>query len=376
MSSIVAKITAWNEGRRPELLALKWKKLSADAFGFFRGTAHLFYEELLAESLPPAPLVWICGDAHLENLGSYQGEDDLPHFDLNDFDRACLAPAHWDLIRALANLQVAELGSYAPDFIKTYRLMLHGGKPRHVGLSAAQGAIEKLLRKVADRAPEAFLEKRTHGERLLLREGRSYEIDDTERRRALEVFNTWRVKQPNSRTLEPLDICGRIAGNDSLGLDRYMVLVRGAERPQILDMKAASSAAVRGVLQPRWINSAHRVATAQRMLQYVPAAGLSWTASAPTSYTLRVLQPTEDRVDHAELDRAGRHQFIDTWARLIASAHLRTASWQGSATLDQLMAYGEGAQKDDTALLAAAKRIADLQLAAYHEFKAAVRENA
>lgn len=376
MSFILAKLLTWNQGRRPELLALKWKKLAADPFGFFRGTAPLFYESLLAEKLPPAPPVWICGDAHLENVGSYKGDDDLPHFDLNDFDRACLAPAHWDTIRALSSLYVAGFGKHATDFIQTYRAAIKGGKPRHLGTSLAQGAIEKLLRNVGNRTAEEFLEKRTRGERLLVREGRSYALDEAERSEALAVFNEWRSVQPNPRPLAPLDLCGRIAGNDSLGLNRYMILVRGAGTPQILDMKAASSAApsVPGVPQPAWVNSAHRVATTQKMLQYVPAADLSWTHSSPISYTIRVLQPTEDRVDVAELATADLRQFIQDWARIIASAHLRTASWKGSATLDQLIAYGESEDHDNTALLAAAKRIADSQIAAHHEFKVALKE--
>ena len=41
-------------------------------FRFFRGTCHLFYEDMAeADDLPNSPLAWICGDLHLENFGSF-----------------------------------------------------------------------------------------------------------------------------------------------------------------------------------------------------------------------------------------------------------------------------------------------------------------
>ena len=63
------------------------------AFAFLRATCHLFYEDLpkspLLRKVPP---VWACGDLHLENFGSYKGDNRLVYFDLNDFDEALLAP--------------------------------------------------------------------------------------------------------------------------------------------------------------------------------------------------------------------------------------------------------------------------------------------
>src|SRR6476660_10486811 len=75
-------------------------------FSFFRGTAHLFWEDLAGHSgaLPDAPLVWACGDLHLENFGSFRGDDALAHFDLNDFDEGALARATGELSRFVAGV--------------------------------------------------------------------------------------------------------------------------------------------------------------------------------------------------------------------------------------------------------------------------------
>ena len=77
-----------------------------DAFAFLRGTCQLFCEDLRASDLPKSPLVWCCGDLHLENFSPYKGDNRLAYFDLNDFDEACLAPALWELVRFLTSIRV------------------------------------------------------------------------------------------------------------------------------------------------------------------------------------------------------------------------------------------------------------------------------
>ena len=105
---IAERIRIFNAGRSPDMLALKYRKMRTNAFIFLRGTCHLFYQDWpdWAE-LNSAPLAWLCGDLHLENFGAYKGDDRSPHFNVNDFDEAVLAPVSWDLSRFLTSLFVA-----------------------------------------------------------------------------------------------------------------------------------------------------------------------------------------------------------------------------------------------------------------------------
>src|SRR5450756_1003768 len=138
--SIVDRIRDFNAGRDPERLALKYRAMRASPFAFLRGTCHLFYDELAAASLPAgAPLVWACGDLHLENFGSYKGDNRLVYFDLNDFDEAALAPCTWDLVRFLCSvhLGVRGLSLNEPEidllcrvFVDAYAAALASGKAR------------------------------------------------------------------------------------------------------------------------------------------------------------------------------------------------------------------------------------------------------
>ena len=106
---VAERIAAFNAGRDPRRLERKYRAMRLDPFVFFRGTAHLYWEDWArrAERLPKSPTVWACGDLHLENFGSYLGDNRLVYFDLNDFDEAAMAPAIADLTRLLASLRLA-----------------------------------------------------------------------------------------------------------------------------------------------------------------------------------------------------------------------------------------------------------------------------
>jgi len=104
---LVERIANANQGRDPELLRRKYQVMHANAFAFLRGSAHLFYEDWpVGSPLDDAPLVWLCGDLHLENFGTYKGDNRLPYFDINDFDAGALAPCTWDITRFLTSVLV------------------------------------------------------------------------------------------------------------------------------------------------------------------------------------------------------------------------------------------------------------------------------
>ena len=111
MTDLVERLRAFNADREPERLAMKYRAMRGGAFAFFRGTCHLFYEDLpRGSSLDASPSAWISGDLHIENFGVYKGDNRLAYFDLNDFDEACLAPASWELARLTARAVAGDQG--------------------------------------------------------------------------------------------------------------------------------------------------------------------------------------------------------------------------------------------------------------------------
>src|SRR5712692_1326653 len=92
MNNAVERIQAFDAGRDPRLLQMKYKLMQHDVFAFYRGTCHLFYQDWPADSpLNAAPSAWLCGDLHLQNFGSYKGDNRLVYIDINDFDESVLA---------------------------------------------------------------------------------------------------------------------------------------------------------------------------------------------------------------------------------------------------------------------------------------------
>jgi uncharacterized protein (DUF2252 family) len=370
----VRSILASNRGRNPLVLPLKWERMRGDAFGFFRGTAPLFYRSWAKLCPKGAPLAWISGDAHLENLGSYKGANRVPYFDINDFDECCLAPANWEIGRAITALCLLHRPDMARLILATYASTLAGGKPGHIEPEVAEGPIAELLTRVADRNRRDFLAKWAPKGRIVLREGHSFAISRAAKARARRRFGAWARRQEDPSFYRVLDICGRIAGNGSLGLERYVILVKGKRQPLMIDMKAAAPSAPRaflGVRQPPWTCEAERVATVQHFMQYVPIARLSWIAGSRVSFIVHQLQPADDRIAVAELSPPDYEEFILQWGRLLASAQLRSAGWKGSADLDAMIAYGQslnsGARR---LLLSAASRAAAAQRLEWAKFKA------
>src|ERR1700761_9202892 len=104
--SPVTTIARSMRGRIPSLVALKYERMLASPFGFFRGAAPVMAADLAA--LPSTGIIsQICGDAHIRNLGAYAAPDGRLIFDINDFDETCPAPFEWDLKRMAASLVLA-----------------------------------------------------------------------------------------------------------------------------------------------------------------------------------------------------------------------------------------------------------------------------
>lgn len=359
--SVWERIESYNHGRDPERLLIKYRAMQHDAFAFLRGTAHLFYQDWPQDSLlNAAPLAWISGDLHLENFGSYKGDNRLSYFDLNDFDEAVLAPCTWDLARFLCSLLVAAqtLGveqaqafQLCEDFLDTYCRELVECKARWIERSTATGMIRDLLRNLKRRSRADLLSERTvthHGERLLKTDGvKALAASAEEKQRITALIDFYAAKQPKPELFQVLDVARRIAGVGSLGLERYVILVngKGPDRHFLLDLKHQPGSALSPYLstpQPAWNNQAERVVTLQHRGQAIAPAFLSAITDGKSSFMLKELMPQQDRLHlrhwNGKLSRL--HKVVHTMAELVAWQHIRTSGWKGSAIADQWQEFG------------------------------------
>ena len=360
---VVQRIQSFNAGRDPERLQLKYRAMRKGPFAFLRGTCHLFHERLPSGGvLASLPRVWVCGDLHLENFGSYKADNRLVYFDVNDFEEAVLAPASRDLVRLLASVRVgaesvglpsARAGQLCRTLLGAYAAALAAGEALWVERETAQGLIRGLLDGLRDRSRPAFLDERTslRGKKRLLRvDGKKALAASAAQRAEVNAFmQQFAAAQPEPDFFEVIDVARRVAGTGSLGVDRYVILVRGQGSPDgnyLLDLKQTLASALLPrieVPQPRWQTEAQRVVALQRRLQAVSMAFLQPVQLGGRPYVLRGLQPSEDRI---KLTRGGQtptelEALMETLGRLVAWAQLRSAGREGSAIADELIAFGQ-----------------------------------
>lgn len=93
-------------GRVEELLPIRYGRMLATPFTFYRGAAAIMASDL-SRSPSPGLRVWACGDAHLLNFGAFATPERKMAFDINDFDETAIAPFDWDVRRLVASFIVA-----------------------------------------------------------------------------------------------------------------------------------------------------------------------------------------------------------------------------------------------------------------------------
>ncbi|MBY0507596.1 MAG: DUF2252 domain-containing protein [Bryobacteraceae bacterium] len=353
-TAIYSRLRALDNGRDPERLAIRYAAMRGDPFVFLRGSCQLFCETLPVRQLPESPLAWCCGDLHLQNFGTFKGDNRLTYFDLNDFDEACLAPAAWDLVRFLTSVLVAAdlLGAAgqpaAEAFLDGYAEALAVGKARWIERATATGEIRALLSRLKKRNRRQFLNSRTKlvkgSRRLITGQGQALPLEPS------------RVKELASfvETLDPgffhvLDAARRVAGTGSLGLERYVLLVEGRGSPDgnfLLDLKyePGSSAVAAGKLgeQPRWASEAERVVVTQHDMQAASPALLRAVKWRGRPFVLHELLPSNDRLDLRKWpeDASAFVASIRTMGEITAWGQLRASARRGACDAEELMAFG------------------------------------
>ena len=243
---VVQRIMQFNHGREAQRLSMKYRAIRATPLAFLRGTCHLFYDRLPNSTIfKSAPVAWSCGDLHLENFGSYKGDNRVVYFDINDFDESCLLPASIDVLRLMTSIIVAcnddtTVGNASIQIVlnrllDAYRQTLSRGKALWVEPKTSRGKVRDLLANVERRHRVDFLNSRTRvvrGKRRMLFDGKRFlAASGEEQRNVRQCVAQFAQTQSNPDFFRVVDVARRIAGTGSLGLERYAILVEGNGSP-------------------------------------------------------------------------------------------------------------------------------------------------
>lgn len=312
----------------PVAFRAKFRKMAADPFAFYRGSACLFYADMAVLDDPWADArtgrVWIHGDLHAENFGTYMDSDGVLVFDVNDFDEAYLGPFTWDLRRLVASVALLGwrkafgddmiddlVGHYVRAYLAAVRSFTHGDTEKRVSLRRdnTDGPVLESLLRARGRSRESLLNGVTEleGRERIFRSGSGVRrLDDPERAEVVAAYERYLTTIPAGKRLPPaaytvLDVVGRSGfGIGSAGLPAYNLLIEGfneaLDNDVVLSMKQAVRAAPSRVVDDERLRAAftdhgHRTAVSQRALQSHSDRLLGHTQMGGVGYVVSELSP-------------------------------------------------------------------------------------
>jgi len=416
----IALLRAQDENRMADLVPIRWGRMSASPFTFYRGSA-----VLMAADLAPMPRtgldVQLCGDAHVANFGLYGSPERELLFDVNDFDETLPGPFEWDLKRLAASFVLAgRENAFDEDVaretalaaVRSYRdHMTAYAEMRELDVWYSRVVADDLLEMArASRAAKATsgsvdkasikrAEKdlaKTRGRDSLQAAGKLTEVVDGVRRivdqpplvmhmeglqdAALihSLFDQYkRTLADDRRTLidrfDIVDTARKVVGVGSVGTRCFigLLLGRDLDDPLFLQVKEAGPSVLEPYLgRSRFTHAGHRVVAGQRLMQAASDIFLGWMTGKPEGrqFYWRQLRDMKGSLDTALLKPPGMEILATLCGWTLARGHARSgrrvaiASYLGvSGRFDQAIAdfaqtYANQAEKDYAALVKAIKQ--------------------
>jgi uncharacterized protein (DUF2252 family) len=205
----------------------------------------------------------------------------------------------------------------------------------------AEGLIKELLQIVGKRKIKVLLKIRTKGDKLrpfmklnLIQEGK-------EKSRLIAGL------QKVLKDYEILDAGIRYIGTGSIGIDRYLLFVKGKEsdKKYLLDMKEAlipSAYKYLKIKQPVFDNTSERLIKIQSIVQSASPAYLKAIKYNDKFFVLKELQPTEDRINLLAIKNFNDMEIlVRNLGSILAWGSLRSSGRMGSANADELIKYSK-----------------------------------
>ena len=302
--------------RIASLLPIRYDRMRASPFGFYRGGA-----AVMAADLADTPVsgLWVqaCGDCHLANFGTFASPEGTPVFDCNDFDETLPAPFEWDVKRLAAsfavdaltrklgektarNLAAAMVLAYRTHMQQLARLdPLEAWRSRVDVTQVLDDISEPRLRarelKRLEEATEAthlgypkLIEKVKGSWRIKEKPPLIFPLsgqcDDTHEIVARTALDSYKLSLSEDRRIlldryELVDVAFKVVGVGSVGTFCAIGLyVTKDDQTLLLQLKEAQASALAAFAGPSlYRNQAERVVTGQRIMQTVPDIFLGWT---------------------------------------------------------------------------------------------------
>jgi uncharacterized protein (DUF2252 family) len=343
----------------PSAFRTKFRKMAADPFAFFRGSACLFYADVSVREDRWADertgRVWIQGDLHAENFGTYMDGSGKLIFDVNDFDEAYVGHFTWDLMRfaasvalmcwqkALSDRQITDLiSTFTHAYVEQVRWFVdvEDDSAFSLNLGTARGAVLSALQSARLSTRAEMLDRLTvvdEWDRRFRDLPGVVRLDTNERDKVAEAFTRYLDTIPETQRFRGIayDIKDVIAktgfGIGSAGLPAYTILIEGfnqaLDNDAVLSMKQGNVAAPSRVIADEEVRQyfqhhGHRTAVSQRALQAHADPLLGYTDIDGVGFVVSEISPYEADLDWTELTDPGElAEVIEQLGRAVAKMH-------------------------------------------------------
>jgi uncharacterized protein (DUF2252 family) len=397
--------------RLPDLVPIRYGRMLASAFAFYRGSAAIMAMDL-ATTPSTGLTVQLCGDAHLANFGVFGSPERELFFDVNDFDETLPGPFEWDVKRLATSFvlasrankfSAAEIHATALAVGEAYRRAMQRLAPlggltswyTHISVEELRPVLER------SRTPgqvQTFVSRTRANDSLkelsrltTVVDGHPSIVDDPPLIERVPpeaggsdphawvhaAFHRYRQSLENDRRhllrqYQPLDVARKVVGVGSVGTRCYMLLLEGrdVDDPLFLQIKEAQRSVLEAHLpKSTYNNQGQRVVEGQRWLQAASDIFLGWQrAEDGRDFYWRQLEDLKGAVPVENITPAGLRLYAGLCGRTLARGHARSgdrieiASYLGSST------------RFDAALAAFAEAYADQNDADYQKLVAAHEE--
>jgi uncharacterized protein (DUF2252 family) len=355
----LSTLSAQNTIRLADLVAIRYRRMAASAWDFYRGSAAVMASDLA--SRPDTGLtVQLCGDAHLLNFGLWATPERQLSFDLRDFDETLPGPFEWDVSRLAASIMVlardtgleASGGERAvADCLRSYRERIaHYARSKQLDIWYDLITADQLValfqpaereqvwshieRKARGRTSVGAARKLTEkvGGRLRITNDppRRVHLQEAELVLEEEVFAAYRSSLPEYRRhlldLAFVDAVRQVVGVGSVGMRVFLVLLEGRDGadPLFLQIKQAGPSVYEAHLgQSHHANHGERVVVGKRLIQSATDIFAGWTSVGGDDFYVRQFRDMKV-IPSGELVTPRLAEFATACGKVLARAHART----------------------------------------------------
>lgn len=384
----VALLQEQGRDRLQDLLPLRYQRMAASAFAFYRGSALIMASDL-ATTPNTGITVQACGDAHISNFGLFSSPERRTVFDINDFDETLPGPWEWDVKRLAASVEIcgrdrgfsesertemvlacargyregmrafANMGNldvwYAHVDVDSLQASLEASRAPKKELAAVDKALQKAKQKDSSRAVAKLTEVVDGRLRVVSNPPTVVplrELIDESGHAGVKEFGDADITEvvghilagyrltlaPERRHLveqyEGVDIARKVVGVGSVGTRAWIVVMRGASNadPLVLQVKEAQESVLeRYVGKSEYANHGQRVVQGQRAMQTASDILLGWCRlpgedGRHKDYYVRQLWDGKGSIDLERLPQKGLVELARACGLTLAHAHARTGN--------------------------------------------------